>query len=294
MDRVTLLLQERLQSTSKGLLVHALEHALCDTPDENDVLQTIVNLQIAVELFSKLYVLRRDGWRSIIDPKMHSRTESDLIAAIETGHIKTVPFWQSRDRASETLYLDADDTKLLDDFQNRRNQLMHLGIVSPSKTILNEAIWFLVRIVHQLEWKDSLPMQHQYFSNSLECFIGSTLFKKLITRSSYIAETIDRANAMYPDTVRYCLECGIEAMIEDDSDEFVCFVCGYQAPTHAIGFVDCFGCGAKSNLAYDKLNIALADQTGKCCCCRKLFVVSRCKECGNDFAAENGCPFCYE
>jgi len=293
MDKVSAELQKRLQSTSRQLLTHALEHALDGTQTENNVLQTIVNMQAALELLSKLYVLRREGWRSIVDPKFHLHTEPDLISAIETGAIKTIPFWKSRELASETLYLNEDDLQLLDTFQNRRNQLMHLGLVSPPKEILNEAIWFLVRIIHQLDWKDSLPVHQQYLSNSLQLFIGGALYKKLMTNSCYIDESVDRAYELYSD-VRYCLECGNEALVENEVEDFTCFVCGFQVNADAIGFIDCPACKSTNGIAYDQLNIEFNERIdGKCCRCRKIISVSRCKECGNDFVSAGKCNFCH-
>jgi len=292
MDKVSLALQLRLQATSRLLLTHALEHALNEAADETDILQTIVNMQAAMELYSKLYLLRRNGWRSIVDSKLHSRAEPDLLADIEAGNIRTVQFWKSRDLVSESIYLDEDDRRLLDEFQGLRNQLMHLGLVQPSKDILNQAIWLLVRVFHQLEWTEALSHRDKYFSNSLKAFLGARLFERLVTRSSYVAEAVDRAyDAQLGDSVRYCLECGNEAMVEND-EELLCFVCAFRAPSYAIGFIDCGGCGTEDCVAYDKLNVGRADQTGKCCHCRRLVEVSRCKECTSDFAIRSGCAYC--
>ncbi len=293
MDKVSTELLKRLQSTSKQLLTHALEHALDETQNESNVLQTIINMQSALELLSKSYVLRRDGWKAIIDPKFHSRSESFLLSAIADGSIKTIPFWKSREIASETLYLNEEDRTLLDTFQNRRNQLLHLGYISPPKEILNEAIWFLVRIIHQLKWKEILPVSDQYLTNSLKLFIGSALYYKLMTNSCYIDESIDRAHDLYPYEVTYCLECGKESFVKTEKDNLVCFVCGFKANTDIIGFTDCPLCDTAETVAYDRMNIGINDRiNGKCCKCREFIDVSMCKECGNVFIAGKICEFC--
>ncbi|MER0215869.1 MAG: hypothetical protein DU481_06680 [Nitrosomonas sp.] len=293
MDDISTELKKRLQATSRQLLVHALEHALTKEPTENDVIQTIVNLQASLELLSKLYVLRREGWKFVIDPKFHSQKESELLAAISTGTIKTIPFWKSRELAAETLYLNDDDLQLLDNFQNRRNQIMHLGLTSPSHEILNEAIWFLVRIVQQLDWKEYLPIHQQYLSNSLMHVIGTKLFKKLVTNTCYVNESIDRAYELYPDSVTYCFECGNETLVITDADDYLCFVCGFQVDTDAMGLIDCPVCKATRSLAFDLLNIECNEKLdGKCCRCKTFVSVSRCKTCETDYATEQGCDLC--
>lgn len=292
-DKITTELTRRLLATSKELLVHSLEHALVETPTENDVLQTVVNLQAALELLSKHYVVRRDGWQSIVDPKYHSQSESQILGEISSGSLKTIPFWKARELASETLYLNEDDVALLNAFQSRRNQLMHLGLTSPSHEILNEAIWFLVRIINQLEWKEFLPVNQQFLSNSLKHVIGVNLYKRLTTNTSYVGESVDRAYELYPNSTTYCLECGNEALVRTEHDDYLCFVCGFQVDADAMGLIDCPICKAPRALAYDSLNIDINPSiNGMCGHCRTSSSVSRCEACQTDYLTEQGCPLC--
>lgn len=293
MDNISVELQRRLQATSRQLFVHALAHALAKEPTEHDVLQTIVNFQASLELLSKLYLLRRKGWKSIVDYKFHSYKESKLLAAISNGTIKTIQHWKSRELAFENLYLNNDDLKLLDDFQDRRNQLMHLGLTNPSHEILNEAIWFFVRVIQQLDWKASLPTPDQYLSNSLRHIIGDKLFKKLVTNTCYVGESIDRAYELYPGSVMYCPECGNETLVITDTDDYLCFVCGFQVDTNAMGLIDCPECKATRSLFFDRLNIeSNKNIDGKCSRCTAFVSISRCKECGSDYVTEQGCGIC--
>lgn len=69
--------------------------------------------------------------------------------------------------------LDQFSLELLDNFQNYRNQVMHLGVEKLDFNILDEAIWFIVRILNTLNWQDILPHRHQYLTNSLEYLLGN-------------------------------------------------------------------------------------------------------------------------
>lgn len=292
-DRISFELTLRLLTTSKHLLVHSLEHALSAAPDESDVLQTVINLQAALELLGKLYLVRREGWKSIVDAQFHSLTEAEVLHAITCGSIKTIPYWKVRSRASQNLYLNEIDQELLDSFQTRRNQLMHLGLVDPPKDILNEAIWFLVRVVNQFDWKEFLPSQQQYLSNSLKHVIGPKLYAKLIHETSYVGEAVDRAYELHPSSTTSCIECSNEALVVTKSDDYLCFVCGFEAPVGAMGLIDCPSCNSKRTLAYDLLNVDCNNTVnGRCARCEATTDVSRCNVCATDHPIDVGCALC--
>lgn len=55
----------RLQKTSRYFLLHALEHALADERNETNAIQTLANIQAALELLTKLRIVRIAGWQGI-------------------------------------------------------------------------------------------------------------------------------------------------------------------------------------------------------------------------------------
>lgn len=85
---------------------------------------------------------------------------------------------------SSEIYLNTDDKELLNKFQNHRNQVMHLGMSTSQNETLNESIWFMVRIINQLEWQDTLPMKDQYLANSLKSLLGNNLYQRLLKSSA--------------------------------------------------------------------------------------------------------------
>ena len=260
----------RLKNTFKQYVRHAIEHALSLNESENDILQTIINLQASLELLSKLYVMQSEGWKGIVDSRFHSKTEAEVLLAIEDGTIKTTPYWRNKDFISNEIYLNDDDNDLINSFQSDRNQLMHLGMKNPSRDVLNKAIWFIVRIIHQLNWQDTLSMRDQYMSNSLESLLGNELYNKLIASSCYVDEAVDRAYELYPHGIKLCIECGNESWVLTEDGYRTCLVCGYRGPEDAFGFIDCPSCKTEGSLLYDPLNIAANKYiNGKCCACEK-------------------------
>ena len=271
-------LKKRLKGTFKRYITHAIEHALSETPTENDVIQVIVNMQASLELLSKLFILQYEGWKSIVKNEYHNKSESEIISAIKNGTIKTTPYGKNKDFISQEIYLNEDDKYLLSSFQDHRNQVMHLGVINPSRDILNESIWFIVRIINQLNWQDTLPMKAQYLANSLESLLGEKLYKRLMSNSCYVDEAIDRAYELAPRDVKYCLQCGEEAWILNDNDYRVCLVCGYRGDENTFGFTDCPLCNSEGTVVFDALNIDINEHiNGKCCSCRKLVPVSQCR-----------------
>jgi len=285
----------RLQKTSQHFLLHALEHALADERNEINAIQTLANIQAALELLTKLRIVRTVGWQGIAAAHLHTKTEDQLLQSIKDGQFKSIAFWESREKASSNLLLNAQDIKLLDDFQSRRNQLMHLGLDMDPVTVLNESIWLLVRVITQLDWKDSLRPQDQYLSNSLKHFIGLNLYQKLVEKTCYVEEAINRAYDDFDSfgPVRCCLDCGSDAMVEGPHGNLRCLVCHFEAGPFTMGFLDCPSCDRKDGVIYDVLNVGNNPSIpGKCGCCRTILDVSHCTTCEGDYLTLTGCQFC--
>lgn len=290
MDRIENELFNRLQHTFTLYIRSAINSALTDNPSDIEVLQTIINMQAALELIGKMFVLRKKGWKGIISNKFHNQSESEILKKIQNGSIKTQQYGHSKDLFSRDIYLNDDDKHLLDSFQMLRNQVMHLGMVSFPQDLLNESIWFFVRIINQLDWQNSLPINDQYFTNTTSLLLGDDLYKKLINSSCYVDETIDRAYEQYEDDVRNCFMCGNESWILDEYEYLSCLVCGFKANEEAFGFVDCPRCNRSQTVAYDYYNLPINETlTGMCCACREFVDVSTCDSCGEAKASSASC-----
>lgn len=293
MDKVDEQLTFRLKKTFKLYIRTALENALSELPTESNVLQTIINMQAALELIGKFFVLQREGWKGIVVNKYHDKSEAELLSLIESGEMQTTPHWKNKEFFSNAIHLNVDDKVLLNKFQSHRNQVMHLGMSTSPNEILNESIWFMVRIINQLGWQDTLPTQDQYLANSLKSLLGNSLYQKLLKSSCYVDESIDRAYEMYPDDMKHCIQCSNESWALTHELNRVCFVCGYRGDQDAFGFADCPLCEAKGEVVFDALNIGHNEYIrGKCCSCREFVNVAKCKTCDYVSPHPQVCSLC--
>lgn len=286
-------LEKRLVFTFKKYIRHALEHALKERAHQTDVIQVITNLQAALELLSKRYALKREGWRGIVEKRHHDEPESEVIRKIENGTIKTKQYWEHKDYIKNDLLLDSDDLDLVNKFQSYRNQVMHLGVVNAPKEILNDAIILVIRIFSRLEWYEVLPLNSQYMSNSLSELLGQKLSEKLLQNPSYVAEAVDFAFEISTSDVKFCLQCGHEAWAKDGHGNLQCRACGFLGNVEAFGFIDCPSCETEESVVYDNLNIGFnISIPSKCCACGKKSRVSRCKTCQTDRIFGSTCQDC--
>lgn len=97
MDKVDEQLTFRLKKTFKLYIRSALENALSETPTESHVLQTIINMQAALELIGKFFVLQQEGWKGLVTSKFHNKSEVELLSLIERGEIQTTPYWKNKE-----------------------------------------------------------------------------------------------------------------------------------------------------------------------------------------------------
>lgn len=294
MDKITELLKTRLEKTFSNYFIHAVEHIVKKNNNESDILQVIINIQATLELLSKLYVLNLLGWKELIDKKYHKRSKDEIIVLINNGNIKTNMYNHIKTNVIDYIEFDDIDLKLLNNFQNYRNQVMHLGFENYQEDILDEAVWLIVRIINILGWQNIIEDRNQYLTNSLEHLLGNRLYNELINHSAYIGEAIDNAYDKF-DEVKYCFSCGNDALgANDGDDKYKCLVCGCQITNdNATNYIDCPVCKKKGTVIYDALNISGNTYiNGKCCACLNNINISKCKICKEIHIYEDGCEFC--
>jgi hypothetical protein len=296
LNAINNLLKARLEKTFTNYFKHTIEHVVNKKQTENDVLQVIINIQASLELLSKLFILNMAGWKKITPEKFHKQSEEELKKHISNGTLKTIQYTDIKSILVNYIMLDQFSLELLDNFQNYRNQVMHLGVEKLDFNILDEAIWFIVRILNTLNWQDILPHRHQYLTNSLEYLLGNELYTKLINQSNYVDEAIDNACDNF-DEVRYCLTCGNNTLVVNDfGDEYNCLVCGCKIPNdQSTKYVDCPLCNRMGTVIYDALNISNNNYIkGLCCSCRESINVAQCESCKETYIYETSCSSCSE
>ena len=294
MNSIEEILKPTLEKNFKSYFIHAIEHLVEETQTESNILQVIVNIQASLEILSKLYVLNNFGWEKIIENKFHNKSAEDIEQLIYNGMLKTKNFNSIKEILLDNIQLDDTDSELLNNFQKYRNQVMHLGVENLSEDILDEAVWFIVRIINILGWQDILKIQNQYLNNSLASLLGEALYKKLILKSGYIDEAIDNAESKYDD-VKYCFICGNNTLGANDwDDNYKCLVCGCQISNdNSVEYIDCPKCHMKESVIYDALNISGNEYLkAMCCACKTYTYVSECNTCHEVYIYKDTCSFC--
>ena len=292
MNKIDKELELRLTKTFKLYINVGLENALSDAPSEIEVLQTIINMQAALELLSKYYILQREGWKGIVIEKYHNKDEEEIVELIKNGSIQTTSHQKNKKYFTENIDFDDFELDLLDKFQKSRNQVMHLGVTSVEKEILSDTIIFMVRIIKKFRWSRLLPIQEQYLNNTLESLVGTKLYRKLITSSIYIGESVDAAYESTYDDIKYCVNCLNESWVFNKGD-WECFTCGFKGSEQAFGFIDCPKCNAEGELVYDACNVGINEFIrAKCSKCGQFSFVSKCKSCRNVKCYPGVCEIC--
>jgi len=288
------ILKPTLEKNFKSYFVHAIEHLVEEIQTESNILQVIVNIQASLEILSKLYVLNHFGWEKIIENKFHNKSEQELEELIYTGMLKTKNFSSIKNILIDNIQFDDTDNELLNNFQKYRNQVMHLGIKNLSEDILDEAVWFIVRIINVIGWQDILQIKNQYLDNSLASLLGGNLYHKLILKSGYIDEAVDNAEDKYDD-VKYCFICGNNTLCANDwDDNYKCLVCGCQISNDdSVRYIDCPTCHKRGTVIYDALNISDNEYLkAVCCACKTYTNVSECNICKEVHIKTETCSFC--
>jgi ribosomal protein S27E len=288
MDKIDNILYNKLLFTFKKLLKHGMYHALIDHKNDDDYIQIIINIQGAIELLGKMKMIKDKGWKGIILNIKSDISEDKMIIKINNGELKTIQYNDVKTYLNETFELDNEELEILKSFQDRRNEIIHLGVNKLSKKIISEIIILLIRVFNKIGWYDS----DNILENQLADIFDDDLYKKLLANSDFVKKAIDYASSdIRYDAQRYCIECNYKTMIFDEYNYYwKCILCGYIIPENAVNFIDCPNCKGKKSVVFDSLNI---DDNiyidGLCGKCKSMVYVSKCKKCGTYYDYQKGC-----
>lgn len=244
-----------------------------------------VFIQTAFELALIAYLIECEGIHAVVNSRDGNLTEEQLLEKFTNNELSTKSFNSLAEYASsKKLYLRADDSDLVQDFQKKRNKLVHLNFEFQTGDLYDlkyELVYFLVYLVIPILTKEeSRP------SEAIENYLNAEDFRKLIKFSPYAMEMKFRAKDSSSDVYK-CLYCGNESLAASDYGNEHCFSCNQYY--HHVGFSDCSRCESKNSIIYDKLNIeSQPDRTlkGKCLKCDEDDLIYSCEACGEVVALE--------
>lgn len=241
------------------------------------------NIQIALELAMRAYILRKKGLEFIVDKKQKvNNTEEELERLYAENRLKVIEFdaMKNQLKGKDESVFKKEDFQIIDDFQTYRNKLVHFCC-----TLEEEEMWkmrerlmyYVVRVVLCLlydNYEDKRPAE--YF----EELLGWDFYRTLINDRGYI-RAIEQLAKEQSKEVGLCPICCRYAY--SINDEF-CYFCNVQPEVDEWGRADCIACGKKKTVIYDKLNIHLGgnhhSMPGLCQHCESHPEIFECPKCG--------------
>ena len=247
-----------------------------------------VFIQMAFELALIAYLIEYDGIHAVVNARDEDLTETQLLAKFSNNELSTKSFNALAKYASDkNLYLRGEDSDIVQEFQRRRNKLVHLNYEFDSGDLYDlkyELVYFLVYLVIPI-----LAKEESRPSEAIACHLDHDDFVKLIKFPPYASEMNSRAKEFSQDVYK-CFYCGNESLAASDYGNEHCFSCNQYY--HHVGFSDCSRCSSKNSIVYDKLNIeSQSDRTlkGLCLKCNEDDLIYSCGTCGEVVALEATC-----
>jgi ribosomal protein L37E len=283
-DNLENLLAKTLAESCRAYIRHGAEHLFAKAPTQDDLLQAILNMQGSMEVMAKLYQLKTNGWKSILEKKHHSEPEAELIIKLNSGKLRTTGYEVSKKHLIKRRELEELDEELLAKLQGYRNAIAHLGLPALPAGIKDEIKQLMVRVLNALAWEALAGRWTEIFlENRSSIVLGPELFAKVMADKSYVNEAIKLSDEK-SSRVRNCPECWKPTFgeVEIRDTAVLCFCCGYGLAEMMVKFAQCPICEGENNLFYDASNAGNMNLVGAICLdCRQKMDVVVCQECGS-------------
>lgn len=241
------------------------------------------NIQIALELSMRAFLLRTKSWDSILDKKQQERyTIAELESLYTSLQMKVVEFdnMKKQLKGKGVIALDKDDFEYIDRFQTLRNKLVHMCCdikEDECVQLRNDLLYYVVRIVlFMLCDGDSETRPYE----QLQEMFGQKFCDRLIGASGY-KDAIEKLITLRAENYGLCPICFGDTY---DIDKDFCYLCNFNNDMGDMGRTDCRQCGTKKSVIYDRLNIHVPDNKhsmpGLCQCCEERPSIFECPICG--------------
>jgi hypothetical protein len=234
-----------------------------------------VLIQTAVELASTAVVIRHDGLASVMrgDAPQNDREAETRWRA---GKIKTQSFEEIKERSAE-LFGDEDFWGLIDDFQTKRNKLVHFNLPLEDDLFdlqydTTHVLIEIISILSEIDDRIDLPRGCVFF-------LGQELFDNLMAFKPYRS----RIEQLADQKIFRCIVCDVRAYSPDLEK---CLACGYDGE---INLIVCPHCRERA-LFYDHLNLPY--NSSLCGACGGKARVAHCSACKLDYALDLTAPLC--
>lgn len=248
------------------------------------VVLSCVNIQIALELAIRAFLVRNNGINTIIDKTcLKKQNQQNTIEELyKRGNLKVNEFESIKKQLKriKNIFLTKDDFMDIEKFQEYRNKIIHMcyPLDSDELEILRDNLmYYVVRIVIRLLYNNyDYQRPAEYFQELL----GYDFYRILWDDDGYI-KAIEGLAIERSKNVGLCPICDKNTYNIDD--EF-CFFCNEEPEPDSWGRTDCRFCGCKNAVIYDRLNVHNPGNKhcmpGLCQKCEEHTYIFECPMCG--------------
>lgn len=257
-----------------------------DVINEELLILTCTSLQISIELATKALIIKKLGFRCILNPKQRKLTDRALILHFQDNKIRTLDFDVQKNLVkSKNLIEDfsKEEFKIIEKFQQYRNKIVHFSYEfaqSDLNNIKSDIIYYFVHVIFKIL---SAQLKQEYKpSEFLQYVLGGSLHRQLLDYLPYVTAMKNLAQE-HSAIVLKCVICNNKTLSQDDN---YCYCCNFY--NHDFTLIDCDYCEVKKCVIYDNLNIYLNknEARGLCLNCDEDGIIYECPNCNKAYNME--------
>lgn len=245
----------------------------------NNMVQSVVNLQIAMELALKSSVVSNYGIKMVLVKKQSELTDNEIEDLFYANKLKVREYDDIKNftKGKSKLYIfDRDDYSYMETFQTYRNSILHSSYVfsvNEKKSIEKNIIHTLIHILGVLMSGETADEDRTFMQE----YLNGHEYARLLENPIYEKELEEFLNNEY-DSLYLCPFCGTRTMTID----YKCARCFTIFRDHYFyEYVTCEVCGDDTVIC-DAANIEANGNiiNGLCLNCGKETMVFKCSKCG--------------
>lgn len=255
--------------------------------DYTNMLQAVVNLQLALELALKSSIVSYRGVRTILVSKQSNMTDSEIEKLYYDNKLKIREYDDIKNytKGKERLYnFQRKEYEYMKMFQIYRNYVLHSSYIfskQEKQNIEKDIIYTLIHILGIL-MSDETAMEERTF---MQEYLNNHEYSLLLKNKLYVKELMNFLEQEYED-LYMCPYCSTKTMTID----YKCARCfNIFESRHCFQYVECNYC--KENMVIcDAANIDNNENhmiRGLCLNCEEDTTVYKCPECGSFINVES-------
>lgn len=254
------------------------------------------NIQIAMELAIKSYLIYHKGLKSVVISKQANKSIEELERLYRRNLLKSQEFnavCKQLNGLDIDISLPKSQRQNIERFQQYRNQLIHLACNVENDELGTMRDSLLIYSINTVMFLMFDQYQNERPTDFMSQLTNWDYFQTLQHSPAY-RESMKSIAVKSGESIVLCPLCEDYAY---SKDEEYCYVCGFNG--YHLKRTDCKECGGKNTVIYDKGAHLIGNPNlyqGYCQKCEAKNAIFECPDCGiaYHYYFEDGTPKCYE